>query len=94
MPANPKYLTQSKWQRFAKISAGILGGYIVSTTIHLAFATWLNSANTIITMSYSGFILWAALMIIAFIPKNGWKTWALYLLMTALFAIIIYLGKL
>lgn len=93
MPANPKYLTQSKWQRFAKISAGILGGYIVTTTVHLAFATWFNSANTIITMSYSGFILWATLMIVAFIPKNGWKAWAIYLFITALFSIVIYFGK-
>lgn len=93
MPANPKHLTTSKWQRFAKISAGILGGYLVTISVHLTFATWFNSANAIITMSFSGFILWVTLIIVAFIPKNGWKIWGIYLLITALFSTAIYIGK-
>ena len=93
MPANKKYLTQSKWQRFAKITAGFLGGYLVTIAIHMAVAVWFGSKNTVITMSYSGFILWAALLIIAFIPKNGWKTWSVYLVITELFSAVIYLGK-
>ena len=93
MPANKKYLTQSKWQRFAKISAGFIGGYMVTIAVHMAFAIWLSNKNTVISMSYSGFILWTTLLIIAFIPKNGWKTWGVYLVTTLLFSGIIYLGK-
>jgi ABC-type Na+ efflux pump permease subunit len=93
MPVNFKYLTTSKWQRFAKITAAIIGGYIVTISVHMAIATWINIKNTVMTMAFSGIILWASLMIIAFIPKNGWKTWGTYLLVIALFSIITYLGK-
>ncbi|MBP1221937.1 hypothetical protein [Flavobacterium sp. 1355] len=93
MPANPKYLTQSIWQRFLKITAAILGGYFVSVSFHLALASWLNRANVLITMAYSGFIVWVALMVIAFLAKNGWKIWGVYLLLTMLFCIIIYFGQ-
>jgi len=93
MPANPKYLTQSKWQRFAKITAAILGGYFVSVTFHLALAAWINRSNILMTMAFSGFILWVALMVIAFLAKNGLKIWGLYILLTLFFSFLIYLGQ-
>lgn len=93
MPAAPKYLTTSNWQRFVKITAAIIGGYILTITMHLAIAIWAHLPNTIMTMSFSGFIVWVGLMIVAFIPKNGLKTWAIYLGLSFLFSIIIYFGK-
>jgi hypothetical protein len=93
MPANPKHLTQSKTQRFLKITAAILGGYLVSVSFHLALATWFDRATIIITMTFTGFILWVALMVVAFLAKNGWKIWAVYLLLTLSFSLIIYLGQ-
>ena len=93
MPANPKYLTQSKWQRFAKITAAILGGYFVSVTFHLALASWLNRANILMTMAFSGFILWVALMVVAFLAKSGWKIWGIYIFLTLVFSLFIYLGQ-
>ncbi|MCD0464178.1 hypothetical protein GJU43_07615 [Flavobacterium sp. LC2016-23] len=93
MPANPKYLTQSKWQRFAKITAAILGGYFVSVSFHLALASWFNRVNIIMTMAFTGFILWVALMVIAFLAKSGLKIWGIYLLLTLIFCGIIYLGQ-
>jgi len=93
MPANPKYLTQSKWQRFAKITAAILGGYFVSVTFHLALASWLNRADVLMTMAFSGFILWVALMVVAFLAKSGWKIWGIYILLTLVFSLFIYLGQ-
>lgn len=93
MPANPKYLTQSKWQRFAKITAAILGGYLVSVSFHLALASWSNRANIMITMAYTGFILWVALMVIAFLAKKAWKIWLIYLGMTLIFSALVYLGQ-
>lgn len=93
MPANPKYLTQSKWQRFAKITAAILGGYIVSVSFHLALASWFNKTNVVITMVFSGFILWVTLMIVAFLAKNGWKIWLIYLSLSLLFSVLLYLGQ-
>ena len=93
MPANPKYLTQSKWQRFAKISAGFLGGYIVSSALHLALAFWLDHRTVLITSTFSIFILWSVLLIIPFLAKNGWKIWGVYLLITLASIIAIYYGK-
>ncbi|MEO6174612.1 MAG: hypothetical protein ABIP27_05625 [Flavobacterium circumlabens] len=93
MPANPKYLTQSKGQRFAKITAAILGGYFVSVSFHLALASWFNRVNIIMTMAFTGFILWVALMVIAFLAKSGLKIWGIYLLLTLIFCGIIYLGQ-
>ena len=93
MPANPKYLTQSKRQRFAKITAAILGGYLVSVSFHLALASWLNRANVVVTMIFSGFILWVTLMVVAFLAKNGWRIWLIYLTLSLLFAGLLYLGQ-
>ncbi|MBL0741427.1 hypothetical protein [Chryseolinea lacunae] len=93
MPANPKHLTASRSQRFAKITAAILGGYMLSMAVHLALASWLNHVNVIITATFTAFILWAVLMVLAFLARNGWKVWGLYILLTALCAVVIYLGK-
>lgn len=93
MPANPKYLTHSKLQRFAKISAAILGGYLVAVSFHLALASWFDRATIVITMAYTGFILWVALMIIAFLAKNGWKMWLLYMALTLVFSGLVFLGQ-
>ncbi|MCM5661419.1 hypothetical protein [Galbibacter mesophilus] len=93
MPANKKYLTHSPWQRFAKISAAFLGSYLVTVSLHLAIAGWFAKANIVITMTYSGFIIWSVLMVVTFLVKNGWKIWGLYLLLTLFFFGIYYFGK-
>ncbi|MBU2913259.1 MULTISPECIES: hypothetical protein [Reichenbachiella] len=93
MPANPKHLTKAIHQRMAKITAAILGGYLLTTAVHLALATWLDKGTVLITSTYTGFILWVALMIIAFLGRNGWKTWGIYLLLTGFFSILVYVNK-
>lgn len=94
MPANQKHLTASPWQRFAKISAGILGGYAVAMSFLLALAAWFNHVNVIITASFLGFILWVVFMLLAFLSRNGWLVWLLYLGITAIFTTLAILGKL
>tara|TARA_R100001369_G_scaffold91389_1_gene132564 strand:+ start:702 stop:1004 length:303 start_codon:yes stop_codon:yes gene_type:complete len=94
MPANKKYLTTSSWQRFAKISAGIVGGYIISALLHIALAYWLpNPEIVLITSVYTLYILWVAIIIISFLTKNGWKLWALYLAIIIVLSVLIYFGK-
>lgn len=93
MPANQKYLTPAFWPRFSKISAAILGSYLVTMTFHLMLATWLSRPEVIITTAFTGFILWVTLMIVTFLAKNGWKMWGLYLLLSGIFAGIAYLGQ-
>jgi len=93
MPANPKYLNASFWPRFAKITAAIIGSYLVSISFHLALASWLNRPNVIITTAYSGFIVWVVLMVVTFLGKSGWKIWGLYLLLTLFFSGLVYAGQ-
>lgn len=93
MPANKKHLTQSLHQRIAKISAAILGGYLVTMSLHMALALWFDSTTVLITATFTGFILWAVLMVVAFLGRNGWKTWAIYLGLTFFFIGVIYVGK-
>lgn len=93
MPANQKYLS-SNWQRFAKITAGIIGGYVVTISFHIALAHLFNRTTILITSTFTGFILWVVLMILAFLSKNGWKTWIFYILISLLCSAIIYTSKL
>lgn len=93
MPANKKYLTKSPWQRFAKITAGFFGGYLVTTTLFMAVSYGIDYSAVLLTLRFGGFILWAALLVLAFLAKNGWKVWAIYLLLSGLFSVFIYLGK-
>lgn len=93
MPANKKYLTKSKSQRFAKVSASILGGFLVSSTFHIAIASLLaDRKNLWATYTFSLFVLWCGLMLLPFFFKNGWKCWALYGGFIAVFGSVICFG--
>ncbi|WP_299106292.1 hypothetical protein [uncultured Tenacibaculum sp.] len=94
MPANSKHLTKSPAQQFAKISAGIIGGYIVTALFHMCLALWLpNPKEVLITSIYTHFIVWCALLIVPFLFKNGWKAWGLYIVISILLFGIYYLGN-
>ena len=94
MPANPKYLTTSPWQQFAKISAGVIGGYIVTALLHMCLALWIPySKEVLITSIYTHFIIWCVLLIVPYLFKNGWKDWGLYVIISILLFGIYYLGN-
>lgn len=80
-------------QRFSKITAGFVGGYAVAMTSHMAIANFTNHVNVMITLAYTGFILWAILFIVAFLARNGWKIWLTYLSLTAVSTAIVLIGK-
>lgn len=93
MPANPKYLNPSFWPRFAKISAAIIGSYLVTVSFHLAIASWINRTDVVMTMAFSGFIVWAVLMVGTFLAKSGLKIWGIYILLTLIFSGLVYAGQ-
>jgi hypothetical protein len=94
MPANTKYLTKSSWQKTAKITAGIIGGYIITALFHLSLALWLPyHKEVLITSIYTVFILWGVLLIVPFLFKNGWKAWILYIVISISLYGIYFLGK-
>lgn len=90
MPANPKYLTTSPWQKFAKISSGLLGGYSISALIHMCIALLIPfKKEVLVTSIFSMFLCWGTLLILPFLFKNAWKAWIYYLL-TILFLSLTY----
>lgn len=91
MPANPKYLTQSKWQKFAKLSAGILGGYLISALLHMVLILLLPfHKEALVSSTFSLFIVWVVLLIIPYLFKNGWKVWGLYLVVILFLSVLFY----
>ncbi|NGM60850.1 hypothetical protein G5B30_02850 [Sphingobacterium sp. SGG-5] len=86
MPANKKYLS-SPFQRFLKITAGFIGGYTVMLSFHIMLTFIFEKKNVVITAAFTGYILWALLLLFAFLAKNGWKVWGLYILLTLAFAL-------
>lgn len=84
MPANKKYLS-TPFQRFLKITAGFVGGYFVMLYFHLLLTFVFEKKQVIITAFITGYILWAVLLLLAFLSKSGWKIWGIYLLLIALF---------
>jgi len=84
MPANKKYLS-SPGQKVLKVSAALLGGYMVTSALHLFLLLFLDKKTVLVTMFFSTYILWAVLMIFAFLAKSGWKIWGWYLLISLIF---------
>lgn len=91
MPANPKYLTTSKSQRFAKLSAALLGSFLVTAAIHLVFAAYISPKVTLKTAQYSLFIIWVGLMFVPYLMRDGWKCWLLFIGLILFFAALIWL---
>ena len=85
MPANKKYLS-SPLQRFLKITAGFIGGYGVMMAFHLLLTVFVDKKHIVMTAGVTGYILWAFLLLLALLSKNGWKIWGLYLFIFILLA--------
>lgn len=89
MPANKKHFS-STWQRLLKVTAGFIGGFILTQSFFMIFIQFFKNAAALITLQFAGFIVWAALMIIAFLAKNGFKIWGVYLVLSAFSVLLIY----
>ncbi|GAA5029769.1 hypothetical protein GCM10011506_18330 [Marivirga lumbricoides] len=90
MPANKKHLSPSFHQRFAKITAGFIGGFMIVVTFFLILAHLIDHRVALFTLKFAGFIVWCAFMIIPFLFKNGWKAWAVYLAIILFLSAILY----
>lgn len=87
MPANKKYLTTSPWLRLSKIMAGTVGGYLVMISLHLLLTRIFPRENVVATAFFTGYILWAFLLLWAFIAKNVWQVWLTYAALSLLFSL-------
>lgn len=86
MPANKKHLTKSPWLRLAKILTGTVGGYTVMFTFHLLLSKLFLPQNIVVTSFITGYILWAILLLMAFVEKNVWKVLGTYVALTLVFS--------
>ncbi|MDM1293811.1 hypothetical protein HX021_05825 [Sphingobacterium sp. N143] len=86
MPANKKYLS-SPFQRFLKITAGFIGGYFVMLSFHVFLTNIFEKKDVVMTAGFTGYLLWAILLLLAFLCKNGWKIWGIYILLTVAFSL-------
>jgi len=86
MPANKKYLS-TPFQRFLKITAGFIGGYVVMISFHVLVTHIFEKKDVVATACFTGYLLWAVLLLLAFLAKSGWKIWGLYLLLASVFSL-------
>ena len=84
MPANKKYLS-SPLQRVLKLTAGFFGGYFVMLYLHLCLTKVFDKTDILITAYVTGFIAWGILLLVAFLSRNGWLIWVIYLILIAVF---------
>lgn len=93
MPANRKYLA-SPGQRALKITAAIFGGYLVAASVHILIASIKPIHEIVVlTSGFTFFLLWAVLMVLAFLSRNGWRVWGIYMVITLFFAGLLFLIK-
>lgn len=59
----------------------------------MALSYWMEPKTVFLSLRFGGFILWAVLLILAFLAKSGWKVWGIYLMLSGLFVACIYVGK-
>ncbi|WP_231460304.1 MULTISPECIES: hypothetical protein [unclassified Pedobacter] len=87
MPANKKYLTKSPWLSLAKILVGTVGGYAVMFYFHLLICKMLPQRDVVVTSFITGYIIWAILLLLAFLAKNVWKILTVYIILTLIFSV-------
>jgi hypothetical protein len=93
MPAKKEYLT-TKGQRALKISAGLIGGYFLSVAFQMMISVLVPyRTEVILTGAFSVFMLWVALMIVAFLARSGWLIWGIYLFSILVCAAVVFFLK-
>lgn len=93
MPANKKYLNKSGFDKFLKITGGLVLGYSVNLLFFTLLAHYFKVVDILETLRFTGFIVWAGLLLIAFLMKKGWQVWLLYGSITFLLYVLYLLSK-
>ena len=93
MPANKKYLLNTRLGRTSKVLAALFGSMLASIALHLALALWVGYKYVIPTSIYSIFIVWVGFMLLVYWIKKPWKSWVLLLTVILISTVGIVLGK-
>jgi hypothetical protein len=70
MPASQKYLNQNTFVKYMTIFNSIIGGYLMSQSVHIILGQLFNIIDVIIWSTLSTTILWPIFMLIAFFVKR------------------------
>lgn len=88
MPAKQKYLS-STWKRVSKVTAAIVGSYILTMLIHVVTAKVVTDETPVImTTAYSSFLMWVGFMVLAFFIRKAWHVWGIYALLSGICLVI------
>ncbi|MEM9721900.1 MAG: hypothetical protein AAGA10_21725 [Bacteroidota bacterium] len=91
MPAKAKYLSNG-WVRFSKFMAAFFGAYLATMLSHMAIAKNVpNDTPVLLTSIYSGFIVWVGFMIMVYLIKKAWISWAILLSVCLVSSLLIFL---
>ena len=91
MPAKAKYLS-SGWTRFSKVVAAIFGAYFATMFMHIALAKNVpNDTPVLLTSTYTAFLVWCGLMIMIYLIKKAWISWAILLSVILISALLIFI---
>lgn len=94
MPANKEYLTHGTAERIGKVSAALVGSFLVAVSSMLALASW-SDRPSVVFMSYTYLLIlvWCALMLVAFLFRKAWKCWLLYASLVVIFITFFLIGR-
>ncbi|MEM9834676.1 MAG: hypothetical protein AAF944_28900 [Bacteroidota bacterium] len=91
MPAKKKYLS-SGWTQFSKVMAVIFGAYLATMTMHIAIAKNVPSDTTVLlTSTYSSFLCWVGLMVMIYLIRKAWVSWAILIALIGVSSLLIFL---
>lgn len=93
MPANKKYLSTSPWTKLSRFVAGVVGGFFVTISFFGLLSHLVDARGAIISLSLFGFLMWAGLILTAYLIKKPLVVWLIYFLCASLFVTIIFLLK-
>jgi hypothetical protein len=93
MPAKKEYLTTGG-QRALKITAGLIGGYFLAVAFQMMISVLFPyRTEVILTGAFSVFMLWVALMLVAFLSRSGWAIWGIYLFSILVCGVVVFFLK-
>lgn len=59
----------------------------MTISFFLMLTSFFDTSMVLMTGLFSGFIIWAILLLLAFLTRSGWKIWLVYLSLTLLFSL-------
>ena len=54
-------------------------------SLHMLLTHVFEPRNVVVTAFITGYLVWAVLLLVAFLSKSGWKIWVIYLLLAGAF---------